>query len=195
MEINANYDFIKNDQSILNQVNSLLINNEFEKAYKLIDGSNISEDIKDECIGNYYFYKRDFNNAIHYFKSALKVNSDAKLSRYHYLSGIGYERLKKYDDAFAHYVESIDIDPLFVDPYIDLGGMLSKLKDFAKAAKCYRDAIKITPNDITLYLNLKKILEKIGVSNVESKKELEEVNEKINCLENIGVKIPPMNSW
>ncbi|MFI8126814.1 tetratricopeptide repeat protein, partial [Acinetobacter sp. ABJ-A23_2] len=151
--------------------------------------------IRDEILGNYYFYKRDFNNAIHFFKKVLKSDPNAKLSRYHYLSGIGYERLKKYDDAFAHYVESIDIDPIFVDPYIDLGGMLGKLHEYEKAAKCYRDAIKITPNDITLYLNLKMVLQKMNLSSVENQNELKNIENEIKRLEVLGIKAPPMNNW
>lgn len=181
--------------STLERINSLLINNEFENALKLINSSNLSEDIKDESLGNYYFYKRDFDNAIHFFKKALETNSNARLSRYHYLSGIGYERLKKYDDAFAHYVESIDIDPLFVDPYIDLGGMLGKLKEYKKAAKCYRDAIGITPDDITLYLNLKMILQKMDINAIEIQNEIKQIENNIKRLEMLGVNIPTMNSW
>jgi len=183
------------DNLVLKEVNSLLINREFEKALAFINNPNISESIKDEIFGNYYFYKRDFDNAIYCFKKALKSNPNAKLSRYHYLSGIGYERLKKYDDAFAHYVESIDIDPMFVDPYIDLGGMLGKLHEYEKAAKCYRDAIKITPNDITLYLNLKMVLQKMNLNSVEYQNELKNIENEIKRLEVLGIKAPPMNSW
>lgn len=183
------------DDLVLKRVNSLLIKSEFEKALTLINNSDISEYIKEEILGNYCFYKRDFDNAIHFFKRALEINPNAKLSRYHYLSGIGYERLKKYDDAFSHYVESIDIDPMFVDPYIDLGGMLGKLNEYEKAAKCYRDAIKITPNDIILYLNLKKILKKMNLNSVENQNELKNIENEIRRLEVLGIKAPPMNSW
>lgn len=187
--MNENYDLV------LAKFNSLLINGEFEKVLILINNSNVSEYIRDEILGNYYFYKRDFDNAIHFFKKFLKSDPNAKLSRYHYLSGIGYERLKKYDDAFAHYVESIDIDPIFVDPYIDLGGMLGKLHEYEKAAKCYRDAIKITPNDITLYLNLKMVLQKMNLRSAENQNELKNIENEIKRLEVLGIKAPPLNNW
>ena len=48
---------------ILKQVNSLLVNNEFEKALALLETSSLSEEVRNECLGNYYYYKHDYEKA------------------------------------------------------------------------------------------------------------------------------------
>lgn len=173
------------DQNImvLKKVNSLLINNEFEKALMLLETSFLTEEVRNECLGNYYYYRRDYEKAIEYYQRILSSNSEYRLSRYQCLSGVGHEQLNEYEKAFGNYQEAIDIDPNFVDPYVELGALLMKVEAYDGAATCFRDAIKISPNDLTLYLNLKAVLEIKGKRTPEEQKELIETKGKIVDLE------------
>jgi len=167
----------------LKDINLLLINNDFEHALLLLKNSFLSEEVRNECMGNYYYYKRDYEKAILHYQEVLKIDAKYRLSRYQCLSGVGHEQLGNYVEAFKNYQEAIDIDPNFVDPYVELGGLLTTIQDYDGAETCFRDAIKITPNDLTLYLNLKAILEIKAGKTPEAQKELFELNRKITDLE------------
>lgn len=104
---------------LLKKVNSLLIKNEFDKVLILLETSLLSDDVKNECFGNYYYYKRDYEKAIEYYQKVLSFNPEYRLSRYQCLSGVGHEQLEEYEKAFGNYQEAIDIDPDFVDPYYE----------------------------------------------------------------------------
>lgn len=179
---------------ILKQVNSLLVNNEFEKALVLLETASLSEELRNECLGNYYYYKHDYEKAIQCYLEVLKIDPEYRLSRYQCLSGVGHEQLENYVEAFKNYQAAIDIDPNFVDPYVELGALLTKVEDYDGAATCFRDAIKIDPDDLSLYLNLKSILEKQAIGTPESKRELVEVKNKIAELKSRGAKLPELNS-
>lgn len=185
------------DQSImvLKKVNSLLINNEFEKALILLENSLLTEEVRNECFGNYYYYKCDYEKAIEYYRRVLSFNPEYRLSRYQCLSGVGHEQLNEYEKAFRNYQEAIDIDPNFVDPYVELGALLTKVEAYDGAATCFRDAIRITPDDLTLYFNLKSILEIKATGTPEDRKELAEIKIKIVDLESKGVKLPQKRQW
>lgn len=49
-------------------------------------------------------------------------------------------------------------------------------------ATCFRDAIKITPDDLTLYLNLKAVLEIKKSLSREEQNELAQIESKIIAL-------------
>lgn len=166
----------------LTEINLLLMNNEFESAWSLLEDSFLSETVKNEAIGNYYYYKKDYEKAIQHYLEVLKIDSEYRLSRYQCLSGVGHEQLNEYEKAFGNYQEAIDIDPSFVDPYVELGALLTKVEAYDGAATCFRDAIKITPDDLTLYLNLKAVLEIKKSLSREEQNELAQIESKIIAL-------------
>lgn len=178
----------------LNDINLLLINNEFDHALFILENSQLSDEIRNECMGNYYYYKRDYEKAIQHYLEVLKIDADYRLSRYQCLSGVGHEQLNEYVKAFGNYQEAIDIDPSFVDPYVELGALLTKVEAYDGAATCFRDAIKISPNDLTLYVNLKAVLEIKATRTPEEKKELVEIKSKIMEIGSHMIKLPPIDS-
>lgn len=186
---------VENKIEKLAEINSLLSSNKFEEASYLLNSGLLTGLDYDEAIGNYYFYKKDFNKAVECYRNITEKQPKSRLSRYQYLSGIGHERLGDYVEAFKNYQDAIDIDPNFVDAYVELGALLAKVEAYNGAATCYRDAIKLTPNDITLYLNLIEVLPKTDADENSKQKELEEMNKKFEQLKNAGVELPKINFW
>lgn len=132
----------------------------------------ISDYIKLECLGNRFFYKRDFQNAVRSFEEGITLMPDHIVPRYQYLVGIQLEKQGNLVDAFKRYQLSIESDPTFIDAYVELGGLLTKVKDYAGALRCYRDAFKLDESDATVVFNLKAVLEEL-VSSGESEYQLE----------------------
>jgi tetratricopeptide (TPR) repeat protein len=60
------------------------------------------------------------------------------------LKGAYYSRIKQYDKALIHYDESIRLDWTFVDPYLEKGIILYKMKQYDKAREILATAASIT---------------------------------------------------
>jgi tetratricopeptide (TPR) repeat protein len=112
-----------------------------------------------ECLGNSCFYERKKQEAITHYESAMNMNPEYDCARYHYLLGVQLEMQGDNIGAYDRYNAAIVIEPTFVDSYIELGGLLVKVKDFELAAKVYEDALIIDPCDLRIYANLKQVYE------------------------------------
>ncbi|BBP59837.1 hypothetical protein PHLH4_34270 [Pseudomonas sp. St316] len=64
-------------------------------------------------------------------------------------------------EAFKRYQAAIEADSLFVDTYVEMGGLLVKVGDLKGALQCYRDAVRIDSDDPGNLFNLKVVLEKL----------------------------------
>jgi tetratricopeptide (TPR) repeat protein len=122
----------------------------------------LPEHIKLECEGNRHFYKRELQEAVRCYEAAIGLMPDYLIARYQYLVGIQEEREGKFVDAFKRYQAAIEIEPTFVDSYVELGGLLVKAEDFQGAAQCYRDAVRLDPSDVANHHNLKAVLGKLA---------------------------------
>ena len=54
-----------------------------------------------------------------------------------------------------------------MDDYVELGGLLAKVGDFAGAAQCYRDAVRLDPTDVGSHHNLRAVLSKLAQTGPE----------------------------
>ena len=157
-------------------MNTDQISSERDKITKLLssgrlnDGIRILEEqgqsfpahIRLECQGNWHFYRRELQEAIYKYETAIELCPDYMISRYQYLVGTQEEAAGNFVDAFKRYQMAIEIEPSFFDAYVDLGGLLVKVGDFGGAATCYRDALKLVPDDVASLLNLKAMLVKLS---------------------------------
>src|SRR5438552_850465 len=98
-----------------------------------------------EGLGNVAFYERDLQDAVNHYEAAIALQPDRVIARYQYLVGTQAERSGDLVNAFKRYQAAIEAEPEFLDAYIELGGLLTKIKDFEGAAQCYRDAARIAP--------------------------------------------------
>ena|SRR3989338_4098008 len=120
------------------------------------------ESYRYECAGDRHFYRREFQSAVNCYEKSILIDPERPVSRYQYLVGIQEEKESKFVEAFKRYQMAIDADPEFIDPYVELGGLLVKVGDLKGALQCYRDAVRLDGSAPSNLYNLKAILEKMA---------------------------------
>ncbi len=161
-------------EEIRNIVTQNFADNNFHDGDILLaeNADKLPSHIKLECLGNRYFYKRALQKAIEYYEEAISLAPDWIIPRYHYLVGVQEEQEGDLIAAFKRYQMAIESDRTLVDPYIELGGLLTKVGDLKGALICYRDAASLDCSDPMILYNLKAVLEKM-VENEHNKYEEE----------------------
>jgi tetratricopeptide (TPR) repeat protein len=150
-------------EEIINVVTKFFATNNFTygDGWLAKHAEELPDNIKLECLGNRYFYKREFQESITCYEEAITLAPARIISRYQYLVGTIEEQQGDFVAAFERYQMAIDSEPTFIDSYVELGGLLVKAEDFTGALQCYRDAARLdSSNPINLY-NLKAVLEKM----------------------------------
>lgn len=103
------------------------------------------------------------NEAMFYFKVALKVEPDDAYT--HYYMGRAYQEKKDKYRALHHYTQALKFKPDFVEVKLNIGSMeFHDEGDIKAAIKCFEEAIELdTKGDhlLTLYRNLRNLYEKI----------------------------------
>jgi len=152
---------------------------EMEEGLSLLEGEQqLPKAVYEECLGNMFFYKGDMQNAVIKYEYAITLDPDHPIARYQYLAGVQQEGKKDYVSAFKRYQYAIEIEPTFVDTYVELGAMLAKIGDFEGAVQCYRDAARLAPT-LKNFHNLREILRKLIKDNPEKySEELKEIESK-----------------
>jgi tetratricopeptide (TPR) repeat protein len=184
-------------KSLRDLITNLFARGEFDEGMRRLQGAEgIPAPVELECLGNFLFYKRELQNSVEKYEKAISIDPGYMISRYQYLVGTQDEKRGDLVAAFKRYQAAIDIEPSFVDAYIELGGLLVKVEDFEGAAQCYRDALKISPDDIMIYFNLKSVLKKL-VNDAPDKyrEELAEVDKAYSILGMNGALLPKDSKW
>ena len=127
----------------------------FDKALevrrKLHDDMGMSIDYN--RFGDFYAFKREYNEAIEYYREAVRTNP-ANAAAYHSLGNL-LTKLGRYDEAERAYEEAIKITPANTAIVrFNLGNLLDDLKRCDEAEKEYREAIRINPDLAAAHTNL-----------------------------------------
>lgn len=151
---------MENEKAVRDSITEHFAHNRFEQGDALLAvyASSLPEHIRLECLGNRHFYKRELQEAVRCYETAIGLVPEQLISRYQYLVGVQEEREGNAVAAFKRYQAAIEAEPSFVDSYVELGGLLVKVEDFEGAAQCYRDAVRLEPSDIANHYNLKTVL-------------------------------------
>src|SRR5271167_1006196 len=100
---------------IFEKINGLLQTRHFDDAITLIQSPGLEANERLECMGNFYYYKRDFQSAINTFDNLFKQFPNSRPAKYYYLIGLKMERENGYKEAFEYYRSAIEIEPMFAD--------------------------------------------------------------------------------
>jgi tetratricopeptide (TPR) repeat protein len=172
-------------EEIINIVTKFFATNNFRDGDGCLAkyAEKLPNNIKLECLGNRYFYKRELQESITCYEEAIAIAPARIISRYQYLVGTIEEQQGDFVAAFKRYQMAIDFEPTFIDAYVELGGLLVKVEDFAGASQCYRDAARLdSSNPVNLY-NLKAILEKmVKIQPHQYEEELRTINQAYELL-------------
>src|SRR5215813_187480 len=96
-------------------------------------------------LGEFYLYKSNIEKAVDEFETEQKLNP-AYAGTYDRL-GDSYSRLGRYDDAQRALQRAILLDATATGPYILMGKVLNKKKDFASALGYLQKALRMDPSN------------------------------------------------
>jgi tetratricopeptide (TPR) repeat protein len=146
--------------AVRDAVNERLLRHEVEEANRIFkeNEAGLPEVVRLECLGDLHFSRREYQDAIRCYQEVSKIKPEYSIARFHYLAGVQQERLGNFVDAFKQYQAAIESEPRLVHPYVELGGLLSKVNDYEGARQCYRDAVRLEPEDPANHHNLKTVL-------------------------------------
>lgn len=175
---------MKNNSKLLNEITKLYKNSKMEKGDKYVAQvvDNMSDFDKLVCLGNRYFYQREFQQAIECYQEATLLCPNEEIARYQYLTGKQKEVIGDNIIASQYYQAAINTEPEFVEAYNELGVLLILVEDYDMALSCFRDGLKISSNDSEILLNLRGLLEfLVNLGRDELSNEYKEIN--IRCAE------------
>ncbi|MFI5382003.1 MAG: tetratricopeptide repeat protein [Tepidisphaerales bacterium] len=185
-------------KSIRNAVTQCFMTGDFENGMKLLEQQKeeIPEVVRLECLGNLHFYRRELQEAISKYEAAILLEPDYYIARYQYLAGTQKERQRNFVEAFERYQNAIEIEPTFLDAYVELGGLLVKVGDIKGAAQCYRDAARLAPGELANWHNLKVVLAQLADLEPEQHRaELAAAEAAYEQLARSGVNVPLRHHW
>ena len=100
----------------------------------------------------------EYNEAIETYYKILKINQYRE--PYFNLGFIHQEYLKVYDVAIENYTKAIAIEPRYLEAYYNRGLCYEELKDYKKAEKDLRHALKLNPQYTHAAIALERVLKK-----------------------------------
>lgn len=177
-----------NARQVRDSITALFERGSFDEGLgRLKQASDLPKVEEMECLGNLHFYKRELQDAIRRYEFAILMDPDYRIARYQYLVATEDEKRGDFVSAFKRFQDAIDIEPRFVDPYVDLGGLLVKVGDLEGAAQCYRDAARMEPTNLGILYNLKAVITKLATAQPEKYRgDLREVESAFRQLERDG---------
>lgn len=146
---------------------SFLASGDIEAARDLLNVApkKLAKSIRLECEGNIHFYLREFQKAADLYEAAMSSDSEYDVARYHYLVGLQEEKSDQLVEAFKRYQAAIEIEPNFVDAYLQLGQLLYKVEDYDGSLKCFQDALSLAPREIGIYHNIVEVVKALAAKN------------------------------
>ncbi|MCK4620801.1 MAG: tetratricopeptide repeat protein [Desulfuromonadales bacterium] len=111
-------------------------------------------------LGNALVDQERFDEAMHHFSEALKIEPD--FANVHYNMGSALNRQGKYREAISHYSEAIKIDPEYEEAHFNLGNVLARQGRLEEAMAHFSEALKIKPDYAEAHFNLGNALTRLG---------------------------------
>ncbi|WP_424774404.1 hypothetical protein, partial [Novosphingobium sp.] len=152
----------------LTEITNILSSGQIEEGKaKLLNASPAwPEVLRLEGYGNLAFYERKFQKAIEFYEKSIEIDQGNLIARYQYLVGVDLAKETTVVPAFERFQFAIEIEPTFVDPYVELGALLVRIEDFEGARECYRRAAEIE-DSFENWANLKTVTELLSNSDPE----------------------------
>lgn len=175
------------------RITGLLANGELSQGAEAIENARsiLPLPVLLECLGNLHFYKRELQQAVTKYEEAMNADARYDVARYHYLIGVQKEREGNFVEAFKRYQAAIEIEPAFVDAYVELGGLLVKAEDYEGALTCYTDALKLDPTDVRNFANRAEVLR--ALSNADPTRYDQECSNAVKEYEDAKSRLPAPN--
>jgi len=132
----------------------------FKHAVRVTDEKYPTFAIAYYNLGNILFATKKYEEAITYYKMAIKLKPDY-VKTYYNLGNILFAT-KKYEEAITYYKMAIKLKPDFAPTYNNLGNALSIERKTEEAISHYKMAIKLKPDYAGVHDNLGNALMVLG---------------------------------
>lgn len=83
----------------------------------------------------------------------LKLKDYTKEEVYSYMGMIHHD-WDDFDSAVYYYKKAVEINPNYIDPWVNMGVSYRLMEDYEKAAESYSRAMELDPNDTELLISL-----------------------------------------
>lgn len=80
--------------------------------------------------------------------------NDYKLEEVYSYIGMIHHDWEDYDSAVFYYKKAIDVNPNFIDPWVNIGVSYRLMEEYDLAAESYAKAMELDPNDTELLVSL-----------------------------------------
>lgn len=107
-------------------------------------------------LGNFYLVRRDIDQAIRSFETAIKLRPDYLAS--HVNAAFAYNSAGRNKQAEASFRKALQLDPNSLVAHINLGMLLGEQSRLSEAEDVFRKALKVDPNSAVAAYNLGVIL-------------------------------------
>jgi tetratricopeptide (TPR) repeat protein len=111
-------------------------------------------------LGKLALLSGDYTQAVRYFDEANRLNPRQKLISFN--EAYALNQLKRRDEAIVKYLETIRLDPLFVQARHNLALLYMQVGELSKAIDGFENALRLDPNYLSAHLNLAKIYIQTG---------------------------------
>lgn len=107
------------------------------------------------ALGELYFARKRYEQALDYYKEALKKNS--QLVRAHYAIGVMAIEEKKYNEGIESLQQAVKLDPAFAPAYRELGEIYNLAGRYPQAIENFRKYLSMTTEKRAQYIFAKSL--------------------------------------
>ena len=111
-------------------------------------------------VGKVAFNSNDYAKADTYFTQAEKIKGDVKIVFFNHAYAL--TALKQDERAIEKYIQSIRVEPIFIEAHHNLGLIYMNRKEYAKAIESFTEVLRLEPNYVSAHLNLASIYAALG---------------------------------
>jgi tetratricopeptide (TPR) repeat protein len=115
-------------------------------------------------LGKIAFQSGDYARAVEHFEEAIRQNSYQKLVFFHLAYALN--QLQRRDEAIEKYLQTLRLDPLFVQARHNLGLLYMQAGEFPNAIDSFENVVQLDPNYLSAHLNLAKIYIRMGNTSI-----------------------------
>lgn len=153
-------EFLKQPSAIAFSNNNAYIINEGNDEILQFDLKYAESSIEHELLGEWYFFKGFYKEAIQELNTAIELGYD--YTDAHYFLGLSYYNIENFQKSIEHLEKSLNGNPKDIDAGFQLGNAYHKVNYMEKAIERYRGVLSLKPVHLLAHYNLGEAYLKIG---------------------------------
>nr|WAI02711.1 MAG: tetratricopeptide repeat protein [Candidatus Methanoperedens sp.] len=112
------------------------------------------------CLGNAFYFKEKFHDAITCFDKALEINPKLEIACNN--KGLAFTDLGKYNEAITCFDKALEINPKMDAAWINKGNAMHNLGKYNEAIACYDKALETNPKMDDAWINKGNAMHNLG---------------------------------